>query len=71
MSIEHSPARQGGDRLLSHRECWEDLGVSRATYFRNVKPLLPIVQITVHRQGVRQSALEDYKQSRTRPGRAA
>ena len=74
MSREHSPAshgrgevRPGSDPILSFRQCWENLGLSKRTFQRQVQPYLETVQVSPQRRGVRQSVLERFKDSRSLP----
>lgn len=45
------------DRVLSFAECQHRLGVSKATFWRNFRHKLPVVQLSERRFGVRESAL--------------
>jgi predicted DNA-binding transcriptional regulator AlpA len=54
------------DRVLSFNEIIERLGISKPTFFRSIKPQLPIVFISARRQGVRESDFEAWLVSRTR-----
>ena len=76
MSLEHAPERQDGKRPASFRqhdpvftilEVCADLGISRWTFNRNVRPHVEMVQVSVGRRGIRQSTLESYKAARTIP----
>lgn len=46
------------DRVLSFAECQHRLGVSKATFWRNLRHKLPVVQLSERRFGVRESALQ-------------
>lgn len=49
---------KGSSELLRPAEVCQLLGVSRATYERNVKQRLPLVRLSPRRVGVRREAVE-------------
>lgn len=61
--------RPDTDPLLAYNFMAADAGVSLATFKRAILPFLPVVEVTEHRRGVRRSAWERHKTSRTRPPR--
>jgi len=60
------------DPVLDFQYIMEDLGVSKSTFFRSIRPTLPVVEISDRLRGVRQSDYSVWKGARVRaPRRAA
>jgi hypothetical protein len=55
------------DPLRSPAWCARDLNMDRATWYRRVRPVIEVVQVSPRRVGVRDSVHERYKRERTRP----
>jgi predicted DNA-binding transcriptional regulator AlpA len=53
------------NRVLSFGEIIDILGISKPTFFRSIKPQLPVVYISKRRQGVRASDFEAWLQKKT------
>jgi predicted DNA-binding transcriptional regulator AlpA len=66
MSIRPRP-----ERVLSFPEVIEGLGVSRANFYRRIKPQLPIVQLSPRRFGVRESDYQAFLERSAPAQRAA
>jgi hypothetical protein len=71
MKCKAGPAADAPDPILSFEYIVEDLGISRATFHRVWRHMLPVVEISERRRGVRRSDYEAAKAARIRPGRAA
>ena len=75
MSLEHSPEREGVkkgetrqvDPILSFNQVCTELNVSIWTFNREIRPYIPIVQVSPGRKGVRTSVVEGLKEARTIP----
>jgi len=60
------------DPVLSFQYIWNDLAIAKPTFFRSIRPTLPIVEISERRRGVRLSDYLKWKAARVRaPQRAA
>lgn len=61
-------ARPAPDPIRSYRDAAKELDLSLITFRRRVLPQIPIVLMSPRRRGVRQSVIDAYKESQTRPG---
>lgn len=69
---QESQTAPKADPVLTFGYIRGDLGCSYTTFFRVIRPQLPVVQISPRRLGVRKSDYETFKQSLIRaPGQAA
>lgn len=57
--LEHDP-------VLSYCYIIKDLNISRATFFRNIQPSLPVMAVSDRRRGVRWSDYLAWKAARVR-----
>ena len=58
------------DPILSFDYIKGDLGIAHATFHRSVRHLLPVIQLSTRRFGVRRSDYEAWKQARVKLGMA-